>query len=256
MTQYVLRPEPILPQVPLIDGLLWIANNKYPEHFADISVPEENPAYEYICDLAANDDDINMDFFDKNTTSLFFVLEQIKNRELIETATHKMFTAISDKKIKLYGLTLHTEPGGKTLDYDIIDPTLLKYSDFDWFNARLIIDEQKYAELLIDTQGLFEAYPVILTQSNFVSYGANNYFIDDTNNNEVKIEIRGRRPKLSPEQIAAVGARAKDYLQKNPDAPKKALVFDCINYVYKKFGISVPESTMKDYLSKIKQDEN
>ena len=37
MAKYVLRPEQILPQVSLIDALLWIAFNTYPESFWDIS---------------------------------------------------------------------------------------------------------------------------------------------------------------------------------------------------------------------------
>lgn len=50
-----------------------------------------------------------MDFFDKNTTALFFVLEQIKNRELIET----MFTAISDKKNQIISSNIAHRAGWK-----------------------------------------------------------------------------------------------------------------------------------------------
>ena len=260
MTKYVLRPQPILSHTHIIDALQWIGYKNFPDRFVttdDYFASDyfiHNPVYEWISELASNEETVTKQWFDSLKTTLYDVFDTHPHKSDIETATHKLFTAISDNKIKLYGIQFNPK-NRDTLEYIQIPHESLKYADFDWENAILHTNNNKYIELIVLTEDLFNTYPVTQELSSLVTYGANNYFLDDKNNNEVKLSNRGRKPKLSPEQIVSIGAHATKYIQNNPDLSKTSLVYECISYSKKEFGENIPVSTMKDYLKAINMDE-
>lgn len=260
MTKYVLRPEPILSHTHLTEALQWIGYKKYPDSFVTTDDVYEsdnflyNLSYEWIGKLAANEEYITQTWFETLKTTLHYNYDKYGHETEIETATHKLFTAISDNKIKLYGIQFNPKNKDK-LEYIQISNKNLKYADFDWENAILHTNNTKYIELIVLTEDLFNTYPVTQELSSLVTYGANNYFLDDKNNNEIKLYNRGRKPKLPPEQIISIGVHATKYIQSNPDSSKTSVIYECISYANKEFGITIPVSTMKDYLKTINMDE-
>ncbi|MBR2923359.1 MAG: hypothetical protein IKL37_02690 [Alphaproteobacteria bacterium] len=260
MTKYVLRPEPILSHTHLTEALQWIGYKKYPDTFVTTDDYYEsdyfihNPLYEWISELASNEESVTKKWFNSLKTTLHYNYDKYGHETDIETATHKLFTVISDNKIKLYGIQFNSKNRDK-LEYIQIPSENLKYSDFDWENAILHTNNTKYIELIVLTEDLFSTYPVNQELSSLVTYGANNYFLDDTNNKEIKLYNRGRKPKLSPEQIISIGVHATKYLQNTPNTSKTSLIYECISYSKKVFDKNIPVSTMKDYLKTINIDE-
>ena len=260
MTKYVLRPQAILSHTHIIDALLWIGYKNFPDRFVttdDYFASDyfiQNPLYEWISELASNEKPLTKKWFNSLKTTLYYAFDALSHKTEIETATHKLFAAISDNKIKMYGIQFNPKNRNK-LEYVQIPTEHLKYSDFDWENAILHTNDTKYIELIVLTEDLFDTYPVNQELSSLVTYGANNYFLDDENNNEVKLSNRGRKPKLSPTQTISLGAHATKYIQNNPDSSKTSLIYECISYSKKEFDENIPVSTMKDYLKAINIDE-
>ncbi len=131
-------------------------------------------------------------------------------------------------------------------EYEEIDPAKIKYSDFNWNNETLSFENSTYKKLIVSTDDLFNEYPLVFTQSQKVKFGANNYFIND-DDNEIDIK-RGRRPILSLTQKDQLLVFAKNLIKNNHKISDKELINKSIYWIFTTFNIRIAFTTMRDYL--------
>lgn len=295
MTKYVLRPEEILPQTTLRCALLWIGLNQYPDEFINKDSWEYDPMAEYAS-YGINLDRKWWEEKDENPyvnphgliyTRLLSCLTK-ENDNKIDTATHKLFAAFSDSKIKIYGVKpIYYESEQSYIEhakdieesfkkefsedefadfyaeevisniknwdnqillfeYKEITPAKVKYDDFDWNNEVLSVENNIYKKLIVSTDDLFNEYPLVFTQSQKVKFGANNYFIND-DDNEIDIK-RGRKPILSSTQKDQLLFFAKNLIANNHKISDKELINQSITWLFTTFNIRMAFTTMRDYL--------